>query len=84
MKMILTCALAATAFATFGCASPETSTDPGERLEREYATGSNIPRKSKAGTADGVQVYDKEAVERARSTAPQAPPAPMGGGGGPR
>jgi hypothetical protein len=83
MKTLLLCALAATAFTTVGCATPETSTEPTERVEREFTTGSNIPRKTKSPSAEGVQVYDREAMERLRDQLPQSP-GPAGGPGGGR
>jgi Ni/Co efflux regulator RcnB len=79
MKKILLCAVAFASIAA-GCASTQSSTEPAtERVEREYATGSNIPKKSKAG-ADGVRVYDREALDRARNEMPQMPRGGMGGG----
>jgi hypothetical protein len=76
MKKILLCAAACLAA---GCASTQSSNEPAaQRVEREYTTGSNIPRKSKGG--DGVQVYDREAAERARDAMPQLPPRGPGGG----
>ena len=38
--------------------------------QREYPTGSSIPRKRAPGEADGVQTYDREALERARNETP--------------
>jgi hypothetical protein len=79
-RSLLFCALAATGLLG-GCASTETSTEPSvERVEREYTTGSNIPRKHKAGKADGVSTQDREAFERQRDATPVVPPA--GGGAG--
>jgi hypothetical protein len=76
MKKILLCAAFASIAA--GCASTESNTEPAaERVEREYTTGSNIPKKTKGG--DGVQVYDREALERARNQMPQTVRPGMGG-----
>ncbi|MBK7661052.1 MAG: hypothetical protein IPJ28_18950 [Betaproteobacteria bacterium] len=55
-----------------GCASNE-PIEPNERLDREYVTGSNLPKKSRPGE---VTTYDKEAIQRARDAAVQAPPGP--------
>jgi hypothetical protein len=70
MKKILLCAAAFGSIAA-GCASTQSSNEPAtERVEREYATGSNIPKKSKPSD---VQVYDREAIEKMRDQMP-APP----------
>ena len=70
MKKILLCAMAFASIAA-GCASTQSSNEPAtERVEREYATGSNIPKKSKPSD---VQVYDREAIEKMRDQMP-APP----------
>ena len=78
MKKILMCAAALVALG--GCAANEPMASTEEATTRDYPTGSNIPRKSKAGSADGVSTYDREALERARSTAQQAPRPGLGGG----
>ena len=67
--------LAAIAFAaalTAGCAGPETVTATESPSEREYPTGSNLPRK-KSATADsnspsgmGVRAMSREEFERAQ------------------
>lgn len=79
MNKIFLCAVAAASIAT-GCASTQSNTEPAtERVEREYATGSNIPKKSKAGAKDGVSVSDREALERARNQMPMTPRPGLGG-----
>jgi Ni/Co efflux regulator RcnB len=79
MKKILLCAVAFASIAA-GCASTQSTTEPAtERVEREYATGSNIPKKTKAGAADGVSVSDREALERARNQMPMTPRPGLGG-----
>jgi len=78
MKKLLMCAAALAALG--GCAANQPMASTDEATAREYPTGSNIPRKSKAGSADGVSTYDREALERARSTAQQAPRPGLGGG----
>ena len=67
--------LAAAALATVlaaGCAGPETVTATESPSEREYPTGSNLPRKKNA-TADsnsptgmGVRAMSREELERAQ------------------
>lgn len=67
MKKILTlCALTA-ATLLGGCATSEPAAATETVSQREYPTGSNIPRKRAPGEADGVYTYDKEAFERARN-----------------
>ena len=65
-----------------GCATPEAGAPNEDVIDRVYTTGSNIPRKQKAGAADGVTGYDKETAERARDTQMQAPRPGLGKGGG--
>lgn len=73
------------ALALGACAAPETVTSTEPASEREYPTGSNIPRKSKA-PADanipmglGVRVHSREDLERMQqSGAPQNPESPRG------
>jgi hypothetical protein len=49
------------------CAEPAANTGGATpRAEREYPTGSNIPRRSR--DTDGVQVYDREAVQRSQDS----------------
>src|SRR4051812_30265971 len=78
MKKILACAAALAALG--GCAANEPIASADEATVREYPTGSNIPRKTKAGSTDGVSTYDREALERARSQMPQAARPGLGGG----
>ena len=79
MNKILPSALFAAAAIAAGCAATQSNTEPAtERVEREYTTGSNIPKKTKPG-AEGVQVYDREALERARNQMPQVPRGGLGG-----
>jgi hypothetical protein len=77
MKKILLCAAVFAALG--GCAANEPVASTDEATVREYPTGSNIPRKSKAGATDGVSAYDREALERARSQAPQSARPGLGG-----
>jgi hypothetical protein len=69
MKNVLLSVLAAGSIVA-GCATTETSTEPRAERVREYTTGSNIPRRSNAPQI-GVEVYDREAFERARDRMPQ-------------
>lgn len=75
MKSVL--AAAVLAIVASGCASTET-VEPNERLDREYVTGSNLPKKTRPGE---VTVYDKEALQRARDAAVQAPRPGLGNSG---
>jgi hypothetical protein len=50
-----------------GCAAPETvATNTESPSEREYPTGSNLPRKNKSANpqADGIRVHSREDLER--------------------
>jgi len=76
-KTLLLSALAAAAISA-GCATTESATEPAaERTEATYTTGSNIPKKTKSG--ENVQVYDREALDRARQQMPQTPRPGLGG-----
>lgn len=79
MKNLLLSIAAASALAA-GCAAeqPSTSTEP--VAQREYPTGSNIPRK-KSDSPDGVSTYDREALEKARDAQYQTPRPGLGKGG---
>jgi len=61
-NLLLAAALAASSVAC-GCASTDTDSSNAPVAEREYQTGSNIPRRS-ANSA--VTTVDREAAERAR------------------
>ena len=52
-----------------GCAANENVASTESPSEREYPTGSNIPRKGKSANpqADGIRVYSKEDLERIQS-----------------
>jgi hypothetical protein len=77
MNKLFLCAVAAASIAA-GCASPQSNDDPAaERGEREYTTGSNIPKKSR-GAADGVQVHDRDSIERSGGM-PGMPQMPRAG-----
>lgn len=79
MKAILILSALATTTLLAGCASNEPAATTEAVAQREYPTGSNIPRKRAPGEADGVSTYDREALERARNA---TPPTPRGGLGG--
>jgi hypothetical protein len=58
-----------------GCAAPDAVSSADTPSEREYPTGSNIPRKSKAPAdsnipmgAAGVRVYSREDLERLQNS----------------
>jgi hypothetical protein len=79
MKTILTlCALAAATLLT-ACASQEPAAATEAVAQREYPTGSNIPRKRAPGEADGVSTYSKEEAERVRDQAYQTQRPGLGG-----
>jgi len=74
-KILLLSAIAAVSIAA-GCASTETTTEPAaERVDKEYTTGSNIPKKGKGDAS----AYDREALERARNQMPMSPRPGLGG-----
>jgi hypothetical protein len=64
-----------------GCAANDAPQNADDRVERQYVTGSNIPKKSRPGADTGVTQYDRESFERARDTQYQAPPPTAGKGG---
>jgi hypothetical protein len=65
MTRSILAALAAS-FLAAGCAADaETRAEP--RAEREYQTGSNIPRKKGDTRGGGVTTVDREELERARA-----------------
>ena len=78
MKNLLLCAAAIAALS--GCAANQPVASVEEVNAREYPTGSNIPRRGRAGATDGVQSYDREALERAREQAQQMPRPGLGAG----
>ena len=60
------------------CAAPaQVSTEERERVDREYRTGSNFPKRQERG----VQTYNKEALEREQQVgAPGGYTSPHGAG----
>ena len=71
----------AASFLAAGCAADHSDSSTGPRAEREYSTGSNIPRRSSEGPAGGPSVMSREDVEQARigSIPPvTSPPGPRG------
>ncbi len=58
--------LAAAALVLAACAAPDAVTSTESPSEREYPTGSNIPRKAAARNpqAEGVRVHSREDLER--------------------
>jgi len=79
MRKVLYPLFAVATLAT-GCATVESNTVTEEKEEVVYQTGSNIPRKHRAGAAEGVSAYDREALEKARQqTVPTVRPG-LGGG----
>jgi hypothetical protein len=74
----LSLCLAAIAVSTAGCATDRVATEAErERLDSEYRTGSNFPKRQERG----VDTYSKEAVIREQQVgAPGPAPRPFGGG----
>jgi hypothetical protein len=73
MKKLLLTAIAAS-FLTAACVSTEGPVNESV-ADREYATGSNIPRKKHSPPPSGVTITDREEMERARDiTIPPPPP----------
>jgi hypothetical protein len=66
MKAILILSALAAATLSPGCATNEPAAATEAMAQREYPTGSNIPRKRAPGDTEGVSAYDKAALERAR------------------
>ena len=64
MKKSLLTMLAAS-FLTAGCVSTEAISSNESIADREYVTGSNIPRKKTSGPQSGVTVMEREEIERA-------------------
>ena len=62
MRTIVLAILAASLFS--GCATTERAIEP--QQEKEFVTGSNIPRRDRSGS--GVAVYDREALEKAQNS----------------
>jgi len=63
MSKLILAALAASTL-TAGCAADPTDTAGELRSEREYSTGSNIPKRKSDGPTDGPSVVDRDAIER--------------------
>jgi hypothetical protein len=80
MKQVLALAAATLGLVACGCASGPV--EPNERLEAVYSTGSNLPKKVRAGQETGVSTYDAEAAQRARDQMPQTPRPGLGNSGG--
>ena len=78
MKAILVLSALAAAIVLPGCAANEPAAATESVAQREYPTGSNIPRKRAPNEADGVSTYDKEALERARNEQYQVPRPGLG------
>jgi hypothetical protein len=76
MKNILIMSAIAVASLAAGCATTESSTEPAaERVDKEYVTGSNIPKKGKGDAS----TYDREALGGARNQMPMTPRPGLGG-----
>ncbi len=62
------------------CISTENMSPREPFVEREYPTGSNLPRRTNSSPSGDVSTMDRDAVERMRDAQIQQHPAP----GGPR
>lgn len=62
MRRIIVPALAAVMLA--GCATTDSKIEP--QQEKEFVTGSNIPRKDRSAT--GISVLNKDALERIQNS----------------
>ncbi|MBK7472623.1 MAG: hypothetical protein IPI73_20425 [Betaproteobacteria bacterium] len=62
MRLLIVPALAAVLLA--GCATTDSKVEP--QQEKEFVTGSNIPRKDRS--AGGVSVLSKDALERMQNS----------------
>jgi len=60
--------LAAALLLAGACAAPDATTRAESPSEREYPTGSNIPRKNRDLKAEGVSVHTREDLERVQNT----------------
>ena len=81
MNKLLLSTLAAS-FLTAGCVSTEAVPANESVADREYVTGSNIPRKKNSDTPSTVTVTDREEAERMRDTYIPPPPTRGRPGGG--
>jgi uncharacterized lipoprotein YajG len=66
MTKTILAALAAS-FLAAGCATEPVDANAEPRAEREYRTGSNIAKRSRTESADGVSTVSREELERHRS-----------------
>ena len=72
--------LAAALLLAGACAAPDATTRTAESpSEREYPTGSNIPRKNRDLKAEGVSVHTREDLERIQNMGRVTPGKNPGG-----
>jgi hypothetical protein len=79
MKKFLALSAMAAAMVLSACATGGTTAATEQVSQREYPTGSSIPRKRAPGEAEGVQTYDREAIDRARDQMPSTARPGLGG-----
>ena len=77
MKKNLTLSLLAVCFLAAGCAMESNTASNEPAAEKEYPTGSNIPRRQ-GSSPSGVTTVNKEAIDRLPATPPPASPAAAG------
>ena len=63
----------AASFLAAACAADLSNSSTEPRAEREYSTGSNIPKRKTDGPADGPRVVDRDEIERAGLGTPSRP-----------
>jgi hypothetical protein len=77
MKKNVTLCLLAVCFLATGCAMESNTASNEPAAEKEYPTGSNIPRRQ-GSSPSGVTTISKEAIDRLPPMAPPASPAAAG------
>lgn len=83
MKNLVLAAALAASLVTLGCATNDAVTSNDSVMDREYPTGSNLPRKTRT-VSPGTDTYNRDTLERAqqdqiRGVSP-SPGAARGGG----
>ncbi len=72
MKKNVILSLLAASFLAAGCAMESNTASNEPAAEKEYATGSNIPRRQ-GSSPSGVTTLNKDAVDRMPTVAPMSP-----------
>jgi len=63
------------------CISTDNTSAKEPFVEREYPTGSNLPRRANSSPSGDVSTMDRDALERMRDAQIQQHPAPAAPGG---